>query len=637
MSFPGAPVKLSADNKRELINYFHTEFSDALVETQGREDCLRECICLYLAEPATRVKTFPWKGAANLVVPLIGITVDSIVARIVNTIFAMEPFWRVTPLTLDYKEHARPAEDFLDWSRKTEFDWYKTIKTWVIEVVQCGTSWIKTPWEIQNYITYQPNRSGSFDPVQVVRRRPNPQHVLDVDIIRQCGILDERQAEWMAHRFRLTDTQTYSRFMDGMWAADSERDIEDIIQNKEMIRVNEDIFSLGCCEGKEAKPRLNTFYEIYAKMRLPGSKDKMIHDMVITYHHPTKKIVRAIYNPIAWGERIFVKGRFIEVLGRSKGLGIAKQLKYLQDEISTIHCQQLDNSTIANTRFFLGKRGRIKDGTRVWPGRVLTTPDPSKDLVPIQMGDIYQSMRALEQSVLAYAERRSGVSDYSLGRESSVIGDRATATGTLAIIQEGNRRFDLNVRDLRDALGDAGRLILQLNQQFRPQGTAYFVQGDKGELTEEILNLPQEYIAHKLAVELQATTATINRQVEQQGLTALLGILMQHLQVGQQAAMMVANPQVPAEMKEFTVNAAKGITDLVKRISQTFDQRDLDALVPMAVAESARGMMQNVGLPGAAQLIPSLGAPSGAQTNGQLAPPGGIPQGPTPPGLPGVA
>ena len=423
--------------------------------------------------------------------------------------------------------------------------------------------------------------------------------------------------------------------MEGMWTADNKQVIEDIIQQKEHIHISEDIFMMGCCEGSDPKPRLNTFYEIYAKMRLPGSKSDVIHDMVLTYHLPSHTIVRAIYNPIAWGERIFVKGRFIEVLGRSKGLGIAKQLKYLQDEITTIHCQQLDNATIANTRFFLGKRGRIKDGTRVWPGRVLTTTDPDKDLKAIQMGDIYQSMRALEQSVLAFAERRSGVSDYSLGRESSVIGDRATATGTLAIIQEGNRRFDLNVRDLRDALGDVGRLNLQLNQQFRPEGVAYLVQGEKGEFTEEILNLPQEYIAHKLGVELMASTATINRQVEQQGLTALLGILMQHLQTGQQAAMMLSNPNVPPEMKEFTVNASKGINDIVKRIAQTFDQRDLESLVPM-IPEGGGGVPQNGGPNGATQLLQSLGAPGGAAPNGGMESTMGLPPGSQNPGVPGT-
>src|SRR5574342_200607 len=628
MSFPGAPVPFSSRQREEMIKWIEEELRDALIVTQDREQCLKECICLYLAEPPTKVKNFPWKGAANIVIPLIGITVDSIVARIVNTIFATEPFWRVTALSKDYIQHARTCEDFLDWSRKTEFEWYKAVKTWVIEVVQCGTSWIKTPWEIEDYPTWQPNRSGGFDPYIITRKRPNPQHVLDVDIIRQCGVLDERQAEWMAHRFRLTNTQVYQRFMSGMWKADDRNKIEEIVQNKEDLHISEDIFMMGCCEGSDPMPRLNTFYEIYAKMRLPGSKNDIIHDMVITYHRPSKTIVRAIYNPIAWGERIFVKGRFIEVLGRSKGLGIAKQLKYMQDEITTIHCQQLDNATIANTRFFLGRRGRIKDGTRVWPGRVLTTTDPGKDLVAIQMGDIYQSMRALEQSVLAFAERRSGVSDYSLGRESSVIGDRATATGTIAIIQEGNRRFDLNVRDMRDALGDIGRLLLQLNQQFRPEGAAYFVQGDKGDFTEQILDMPQEYIAHKLGVELMASTATINRQVEQQALTALMGILMQHLQTGQQAAMMMTNPQVPAEAKEFTAKAFGGISEIVKRITQTNDMRDLDMLVPMLGAAQGAGGTANVGLNGATQLLQSLGATGGAAPNGGMATPNGVPVGP---------
>jgi hypothetical protein len=246
----------------------------------------------------------------------------------------------------------------------------------------------------------------------------------------------------------------------------------------------------------------------------------------------------------------------------------------------TIHNQQLDNATIANTRWFLGRKGAVKADTRIWPGRFLTVPNPESDVKAMQLGEVYNSMRALEVSVMSYMERRSGVSDYSLGRESSVLGDRATATGTLAIIQEGNRRFDLNIRDVRETYAKVGRHVFMLNNQYRPKDLAYVLQGEAGEFTEMAFDLPEEMVAHKLGFELTASSATINKGVEQAGLTQLLGILMQNMQAGQQAILLLGNPNIPGEAKEFTVKYMAGLNQIVRRLAASFGEKDTAYLVP---------------------------------------------------------
>ena len=257
----------------------------------------------------------------------------------------------------------------------------------------------------------------------------------------------------------------------------------------------------------------------------------------------------------------------------------------MQAEISTIHRQQLDNGTIANTKFFLGKRNVVRTNTPIWPGRVLGVNDPDHDLKVMDLGTpgAFQAMRMLEMQALMYAERASGVSDYQLGRESNVGASRATATGTLAIIQEGNRRFDLNIRDMRDALSDVGRRLLELNQIFRPRGVVYWVQGEEGRMTEAVLNLPPEFSASKLAVELTASTATVNRAVEKQELIALMGLTERYHQGMANIAMVLFNPQVPPQAKEYFIKASQGATMLMRRVVQAFDQKSVNDLVPALV------------------------------------------------------
>ena len=189
-------------------------------------------------------------------------------------------------------------------------------------------------------------------------------------------------------------------------------------------------------------------------------------------------------------------------------------------------------------------------------------------------------MRALEIQALSYAERTSGISDPQLGRESQSLGSRATATGTLAMIQEGNRRFDLNVRDIRESGGEIGRRVLELNQRFRPRGASYFVEGADGQFVEAILNLPPEFSASKLAVELTASTATINRETEKQGLIGLLGVVTQYYERLIQLGMLISNPQAPPQLKELGVRCAQGAKHIVDRIVQDFDIRDVNTVVP---------------------------------------------------------
>lgn len=578
MPFPGAPLDITETELRKLEDRCNEQLTEALIEHAAIEDMCEENDRAYTAEPSSRRKTFPWPGAANIVLPLVGTTIDSIVARIVNTIFGVNPLFTVRPRVPQMEAFAKSATDFMDWSVENEFNAYQEIKTAAIETVQDGWSWLKPGYSVEECEYFEPSANGKATPRKETKRRATLSHVLITDVIGQPGVGEELDGDYLFHRFRLTDSTLINRGLDEVYL-----DVDEIIDKKD------DVMLAGLRTDASNQPRVNTLYEVYAKVAY--RKNQRPVNCLLTFHKPTKKIIRAIYNPMLDGSWNLVKLKFVERKGFKEGLGIARMLRQLQEELTSIHCQQLDNATIANTRFFVGKRGisGLSSKTRIWPGRWIFTGDPHKDINVVPMGDIYNSMHMLEMSVLAFAERRSGISDPQLGRESEILGGRATATGTLAMIQEGNRRFDLNVRDMRHGLGTAGDLLLMINQQFRQKGFAYFVQGEDGKLTEAVLDMPRELVRNKLGVELTASTATINRQMEQTGLIALNQVLTQNLGLGQQIGMIVASQQVPAEIKEYLVRYAKVITDNVKKIAKTFEQPMTDAMIPYLMEEIANG------------------------------------------------
>jgi len=623
---PGAPVPLTEVELKKLEQYLWNQLEEGYEEHLELEARLREWNRAYDGDPRERRRTFPWPGAANIEIPVIGIAVDSIAARLLNTIYSVEPFWTVRPLRKEVDKIAKPTEHYLDWSRKVEYNLYKQTKTWCIEVIKHGWGWLKFGWEVYSVHDWVVGSNGEPEPRTYVVRRPSVYHVLNMDMITQPGVEDDLVSEWLCHRVRLTDNQLLMRKIDNLYEY-----VDEMIKTKEdNTRVHEMLASSKTA-GYTREERLNTLYEF--NVDWPFGPEGAPTAMLVTFHREIKKIVRVIFNP--YGFRNYEKAKFIEREGRLEGFGVAKRLAQLQEGISTIHRQQVDNATVANTRFFLGRKGVVRPGTQIWPARFLTVNDPERDIKALQLGDIYPSMRALEVSELSYAERASGVSDYQLGRESQVAGSRATATGTLALIQEGNRRFDLNVRDLRDVLSQVGRRVLEINQRFRPRGAVYFVEGEDGVWVEQVLSLPAEFSASKLAVELTASTATINREVEKQSLIGLLGVVTNYYQQLMQLGMLVVNPQAPPELKALGVKMAQGAKLLMDRIVQSFDVKSIDTVVPTLAAEAVNeqltgafggggaGGQGGAGSPPGGGVDPRMAAILGAAGNGAAAGAGG--------------
>jgi hypothetical protein len=508
---------------------------------------------------------------------------------------------------------AKSVEGQMEWSQKTEFDMYTAVKSNAIETVQMGWSWLKTIWEIKSRRVWNPSTRTYND---IISRFPCVYYIPNTSMLTQVGVDNPLEGEWIGQILDVTDGSLRLKQLDGIY-----KNVEDVIASKEDPLARE---ASSKDYTSTRRTKLNRFYELWLDFPLEGVEKPPV-SIVLTYHRPTQTIMRCIYNPSFTGQTPYTKTRFVEFRGsKAEGFGIVDQLKFMQDELSTIHNQTLDNATIANTRWFLGKRGTVKADTRIWPGRFLTTPNPESDIKVMQMGEVYNSMRNLEMSVMSYQERRSGISDYSLGRESSVMGDRATATGTLAIIQEGNRRFDLNVRDMRQSYGSIGRMLFELNHQYRPKGLSYITQGPKGALTEFAFDMPDEIISNMLGFELTASSATINRQVEQAGLLQVLGILTQNMQAGQQAAMLLANPQIPPQVKEYTASYMESLTQMVERVMLTFDQPPIDIPDLMQSFQPQPGQVPPVG---------------GGGGNGVQGPPGamGGPPGAGGPGIPGTA
>jgi len=133
------------------------------------------------------------------------------------------------------------------------------------------------------------------------------------------------------------------------------------------------------------------------------------------------------------------------------------------------------------------------------------------------------------------------------------------------------------------------------------------------------LNLPDDFIADGIGIELSASTATINKEIEKQGLITVMGLVTQYYQqlmsIGQLAM------QAPPPLQALAMKMVQGSSYFMERIVQAFDVKDIDAVLPLAMLEEQMNAGQQGG--GPPQVPPGGGAANGSVGGAMGVPPGG--------------
>ena len=104
-------LKLSKERETVLIAWLSSEITSGWLEKEDVVADWKKWQNDYWAQPETKVKNFPFKKAANIVIPLTAIAVEAVHARLMNTIWTVEPFWSIRPRTLRWIEGAKPVEE----------------------------------------------------------------------------------------------------------------------------------------------------------------------------------------------------------------------------------------------------------------------------------------------------------------------------------------------------------------------------------------------------------------------------------------------------------------------------------------------------------------------------------------------
>jgi len=606
------PVRLTAQREAELRRYLKdkiTAIRSGLKELH--ETKLVRWRKAYDAVPASPSRDFPFKNASNLVVPLIAIHSDTLLARVMASRFKLAPFWSAS-LVGDFPakmEEVRAAfESHMQYIgiEPSMLDLYRVYRAWYGEVIKYGTSTVKAPWDQQVEDVYMASgdTSGSYQYYpRTVYEGSRPEKIPFTDFGIPPSSPTCEAANFKYHRLRYQRDELEERAYRGLYSMEKDRQILEMPDRTSPDYINQEtetdsgartVSGYGWAEYD--------VYECHFMYRLGRNFTRLI----VWYNESNDVILRAFHN--YYPDDPFIMARMFYRDDHAYGYGFAEALGMMQEEVSQIHNQRRDNSTIANTMVWrLDPNSNLNAGYDIYPGA--TIPAAQGEIEGLRPGQPSPMQIDEEQLTLELADRRSGVSAPMQGMGAGVMNKRGvySSMGTLSLLQEGNTRTDLNITDMHYAHTKLGRIIARQEAEFGMKEGRFKRYGKAAALVMQAL---QGIKDGTLCIPVRASTASVNLEVEKQNDIMLTQLAMKHYDAITKMMQTAQNQMLPPDVQQYLRDAINSANYLMTSVFRHFGHDDPKMFVPPVPEEPPQGPPP--GLPPGMMQHPALMSPDAA-------------------------
>jgi len=568
-------ILLDEDVQNNLRTWLDEELEAFYTERQPMMEDWKRFQTLYWAAPAKKERNFPFKRAANVVIPLAAIAVEAIQARFMNTLFAVEPFYSIRPTSKEWSAVNKPFEEYLQARIESPdgLKMYEFYNEWLMEFCKLGTAVGKTGYE--KIIKKGLKKVGDAEEeiYAVIKNGATIERVPLGNFIMRFNETDPQLAPMVGEVHEFTWAQLKRMAQSGrmsgkaieaikhQWTLKNQpSNFNDVNEAQEKIE-----------EHANAEPKWTSVFkvhELYLSFDVDG--DGWDEEIVVDYHKDSGSFLSIRYNWYDDLHRPYRLCNYIPVEGIWAGIGICKQTEQFQEEATTIHRQRLDNATLANMAQIVIRKGLgYGDGEPLFPGKMWFVDNVQTDIKEFKLSEVYPSSYNNEESIVRYYEKRSGANEAILGLPQE--GTPGTATSDLSRLAEGNKRFDLVLKNVKRFGSLVGYDIIANMQFFGDQQLHWLVVGDDGVEVEKVLQMPSKLIRHGALITLTVTDSITNREVEQRQWLTLFQVLtnyyQQAAQFAQVFAQMTGDPTILAQIAQRALITSDAV--LVK-LAETF-------------------------------------------------------------------
>ncbi|NIM45833.1 MAG: hypothetical protein GTN80_08210 [Nitrososphaeria archaeon] len=359
---------------------------------------------------------------SNIYVPYIFAIVESVVPKLLNTIFSSSPIISVIAREGGDIDLAFLLERFLDYAFQEEsLEFFASMEDFFKEACIYGTAFMKvlprflgTDVPEFDYI--------DADPVDIYKIFPDP---------RARSL---KKADWIIHK----DWIEYDRLLEmakqGIYKKSTVQELKD----KHESEWNVDKYKRERIESIERESEGG-----YNPMRKAVEILEYWDRDEIVSVAGREIILKREKNPFK-GLLPFVMTRYTSVPHEFYGIGIPEMAQTLQQELNDLRNQRMDNvNIIINRMFIANKYSDIDFDTLVsYPGNVILAGDVD-DVKPLDTRDVTRSCYMEEERLITDIQNVTGEWEYGRGQPPE---RRETATGIIRLQQAGNIRFDSIVK-----------------------------------------------------------------------------------------------------------------------------------------------------------------------------------------------
>ena len=626
--YPPALLKLDEDKLKEFTNYVESWLHDLKGSHQEKINQWT------LEERGYRAKyegdlTVPFIGASGIEVPLIAMGVDPVYARLDTGIFKGDRVIVLKSLRKSFTDDMPKIERWLHFVQKHKLKLRQVVSPRLLELCKHGTMVLKVCYDHESrpvqmyddkYKVITKNLDSSGVRVHGVGLNdflfpPRYQHIQDAPICFERIRMTQGRMRALEKSGKYTDIDEMLKHTGNRTTStDLETEREHSAQHHESTLTRNEIDGLweGHCD-----------YDI--------NDDGFEERVVFTYNEYTRTFCQLRLNWYFHQLKPYVVVPYITTSDSLYGIGLGEMISVFQIMLTKWERMAENNAYLANTRMFVGREGVVhEDALRIYCARVIKVNDPQSDLASLQIADIYQSTLMERQNIIGLAEKRTGISDYLTGRESPIVGSRATATSTLALIQEGTRRVEQVLENIRNGVSECMMMCFYLWIQYGidPVTDIAFGDDEVADAVHRFFNtIDRDNIDGAIAIDLAAVDAANNKVQQQQAQLALIQIGMQYLEKIVKVAEMAI--QSPPQLQEFLGEVTTASRRMFKDLYEKYDVTNAEQWLPDVEAFLARlraGGAES-GAPGGSEGSSGLSIVPGAGGNSSGSAPGGAPNG----------
>jgi len=483
----------------------------------------------------------PWEGASDGHIPKTATDVDIAFARFMGAVFGQTPQAMLRPLSAEWVTFARETQKLSEWVEETQIPLYALYSQTFMILAKFGTVVIYNPWENRPVKFQTMNAEGQMVPVEDdLLNRPNPRVLHPEDYLQPIHSMDPQTAPWCGYRYKLRLPELRLWKNSGFFTEDAAEQLETFFSGQSQEGAPQVLIPTGqntvntVQKAREdaaglSRPKASDevdMVHIFARVDIDG--DGIEEEINFHLHPATGIIARLAYSHYRHRRRPFIDFHYMRRDGIFYSIGVPEMLQDVQRNVDVTFRQIQDNNTFKNTQTIKAKEGgTIQPDERWHPARIWFVREMD-DLEVFRLGDsnFNTSMTDL-QLLMDAGDRRTGLPDAAAGGTQD---NRATATATLAILQEASRRIDLVIGGIREGLSEFWMQVLELYAQFSPilefpyqeDQTDLLVDGDEDMATREAPTLlrwhfkGEEAFRRRVMIKPTMSTASLNKSVLRQ-------------------------------------------------------------------------------------------------------------------------